>query len=195
MNKKDTPLSLARFLNRFTLIIGEVNSGKTTLTQRILETYCLDAGDEVAVVDLAPVIPPSAFKGNRGIGGTLRVPENPGVRYFHCPLHAPRLQGKSEQDALDLATENMRRIELLFDQALARKTHALFINDCSLYLHAGNVEKLIRWIRSAKTTIVNGYYGKALGPGILSAREREGMEELLRHCDRVIRLSRKGNTT
>jgi len=193
MNKQDTPISPVRFLNRFTLIVGDVNTGKTTLTQQILDVYCRDAGgDETAVVDLAPDIPPAVLKGGYGaISGTLRVPETERVRYFHCPIHAPRLQGKTQQEALDIAAENMQRIESLFEKALNRKIDVLFVNDCSLYLHAGQVEKLINWIRSAKTAIVNGYYGKTLGRGIISTREREGMDELIRHCDRVIRLTGK----
>ncbi len=190
MNVGNSTISISRYLNRFTLIVGEVNTGKTTFTQRILDSYRVHMGDAVVVVDLAPHISPSALKGRQaGIGGGLHVPETSNIRYFHPPLSAPRLQGKSNQETLHLAVENARCIESLFAQALAGKTDALFINDCSLYLHAGEVQRLITWIRSAKTAIVNGYYGKTLGPGPLSAREREGMEDLMNRCDRVIQLS------
>jgi hypothetical protein len=189
MNSRDAVISIARYLNRFTVIVGEVNTGKTTLTQRILDSYCLRAEGHAAVVDLAPVIPPPYAKGyGSGIGGTLNVSQLDRVRYFHCPIHAPRLLGKSEQEMLALADQNASRIESLFEQALAGEITALFINDCSLYLHAGKVEKLITWIRSVETAVVNGYYGSTLGPGLLSARERKKMEHLMSCCDRVIHL-------
>lgn len=194
MKEKDSPISLGRFLNRFTLIVGEINTGKTTLTQKVLDAYSRQEGDEWAVVDLAPAIPPSLLKGHfSGVGGTLRVSQPERVRYFHCPIHAPRLQGKSAQEQLGLAVENAHRIDSLFERALAEKADVLFVNDCSLYLQAGEVEKLTGWIRSAETAIVNGYYGRALGTGVLSAREREGMEALIRGCDRVIRLVPHGS--
>jgi hypothetical protein len=189
MNSHEAVIRIAQYLNRFTLIVGEVNTGKTTLTKRILDSYCLRAEGRAAVVDLAPSIPPLYAKGDRsGIGGTLNVSQPDRVRYFHCPIHAPRLLGKSEREMLTLADENASRIEPLFEQALTGKINALFINDCSLYLHAGKVEKLITWIRSVETAVVNAYYGSTLGPGLLSAGEREKMEHLMRRCDRVIHL-------
>ena len=89
---------------------------------------------------------------------------------------------------LALANENANRIESLFEQAVTEQIDALFINDCSLYLHAGKIEKLITWIRTAETAVVNGYYGGVLGSGALSARERENMEHLMDCCDQVIHL-------
>lgn len=189
MKSHEALISIAQYLNRFTLIVGEVNTGKTTLTQRILDSYCQHAEGRAAVVDLAPVIPASHAKGDRsGIGGILTVSQSDRVRYFHCAVHAPRLSGKSEQEMLILADQNANRIESLFEQAVTEQIDALFINDCSLYLHAGKIEKLITWIRKAGTAVVNGYYGGALGPGALSARERENMEHLMDCCDQVIHL-------
>jgi hypothetical protein len=189
MKSRDAVISIAQYLNRFTLIVGEVNTGKTTLTQRILDRYCRRVAGRAAVVDLAPVIPPLDAGANRsGIGGTLTVSQPDRVRYFHCAVHAPRLSGKSEREMLILADQNAKRIESLFEQAFSEQIDALFINDCSLYLHAGRVEKLITWIESTETVIVNGYYGTALGEGALSARERENMEHLMSRCDQVIHL-------
>lgn len=192
MTSNKSPLSPEKFLHRFTLIIGEVNTGKTTLTQKILDAFFQVGEGRTAVVDLAPDIGPSDLKGRTaGIGGTLKATWHGRVRYYHCPIHAPRLQGKDELEALRLAEENARLIESLFEQALGEEVDALFVNDCSLYLQSGEPEKLIRWIDSAETAIVNGYDGKSLGPGILSTRERAGMADLINHCDRLIRLTKK----
>lgn len=182
-------VSISNFLNRFTLIIGEVNRGKTTLTQKIFDAYHRQEGGRVAVVDLAPTIVASDLKGKTiGIGGRLIVYGSLRVRYFHGRIHAPRLKAKVEREALDLAAENAQCVESIFERALDERIDALFVNDCSLYLHAGNAERLLGWIRSAVMAVVNGYYGESLGSGLISAHEREGMEHLINHCDRVIRL-------
>lgn len=182
-------ISAGDFFHRFTLIIGEVNTGKTTFTQNILEALSSMEKGRFAVVDLAPhIVPAHQKKGKAGIGGTLKAPEDQRVNYHHCPVHAPRLQGKSESETLRLAEENARLIEVFFDQALEEKVDTLFVNDCSLYLQAGQSENLIRWVDSVETAVVNGYYGESLGTDTLSTRERAGMDDLIKHCDHLIQL-------
>lgn len=179
------------YLDRFTLIIGEVNAGKTALSGRILEAYWKDLDGAITVVDLAPDFIPSDFEGkalNERVGGRLRVPEAPIVRSFHGHIHPPRLRAKDEKEAEALAEENARAIEAIFRQALTEESDALFINDCSLYLHAGNPTRLLRWIRTARTSVVNGYYGQSFGESPISRREREGMAFLMEQCDQLIRL-------
>jgi hypothetical protein len=180
-------ISLEDILNRFVLIVGEVNRGKTTLTRRIFELYLRHHGGPVAVVDLAPSIGP-ALKTGQGIGGKLSISPSPGVRYFHDRIHAPRLESKSGTEAMDLAEENRRVIESLFEKAFQERINALFVNDCSLYLHAGDAKKLLGWIRRSETAVVNGYHGESLGQGPITTREKEGMIYLMEHCDRLIRI-------
>jgi len=180
-------IGLEDILNRFVLIAGEVNRGKTTLTQGIFRLYREFQKDPVTIVDLAPSMVLKE-KSGRGVGGKLLIPASPGIRYFHGRIHAPRLQGKDEKEALALAEENRRVIESLFEQAFEAKVKALFVNDCSLYLHAGEAKKLLAWIRGAETAVVNGYYGESLGPGPITARERAGMEYLMEHCDKLIQI-------
>jgi hypothetical protein len=180
-------IGLEDILNRFVLIVGEVNRGKTTLTQGILRLYRQVRKDPVTVVDLAPSTVPKE-KAGRGVGGKLLVSGSPGVRYFHGHIHAPRLQGRDEKEAFALAEENRRVMEFLFEKAFEGQVKALFVNDCSLYLHAGEAKKLLSWIRRAETAVVNGYYGESLGPGPITARERAGMEYLMEHCDKLIQI-------
>ena len=190
------PVSVDKLLGRFTLIIGDINTGKTTLTQKMLDLYCLQEGVRAVVVDLAPTIVASNSKGTtQGIGGMLKVFESPGVRLYHCRIHAPRLNARNEREARKLAAENVRRIESLFESALSEGAEGLFVNDCSLYLHAGSAEKFLGWIRSLPTAVVNGYYGSSLGSGPISDREREGMNHLINRCDRLIRLKNQSKRT
>ena len=185
-------ISIQEFLNRFTLIVGDVKSGKTRLAGQILESFCKTVGHRVAVIDLAPEVTAQDLEGslkNNAVGGRLQVPVSKAVSYHHARIHPPRLRAASDQEAEALAAENLQTIEALFSSALMKTSMALFINDCSLYLHAGSGRKLLEWIRSRPTSVVNGYYGGFFGNSSLSIREREGMEFLMQHCDRLIRLS------
>ncbi len=192
MFSNDNSLSATALQNRFTLIIGEVNTGKTTITQSILDAFSAMENEKIAVVDLAPhALPSHPSGGSSGVGGRIRTPENKHVRYLHGSLHAPRLEAEDESEAVILAEQNANMIESLFEQALKEEPDALFVNDCSLYLHAGESGKMLTWLRSVKTAVVNGYYGDSLGGGVLSERERAGMDQLIQKCDRVIHLTRR----
>ncbi len=175
--------------NRFTLIVGEVNSGKTAYTARLLQAYLLRFSEPVAVVDLAPRLPDKsahpAF--HPGIGGRLAVSESLRVHRFCVDLAAPRLQAASIEERWRLARENARRIESLWVHVAASRCLTVFVNDVSLYLQAGSAEKLLEWLDRFSTRVVNGYYGLSLGTDAFSARERLGMEELMRRCDRLVR--------
>ena len=184
-------VNVNELFKRFTLIVGEVNTGKTTFTGRLLDAYCEARNARVAVVDLAPVIPRPDVKGQAatgGVGGRLKVKISSHIRYFHQRMHAPRIMGRDEGEALDFAAENERRIARLFSDALQTKPDAVFVNDCSLYLHAGDATQLLEWIKRPSTAVVNGYYGSSLGDGLISRRERKGMQYLIKRCDRLIRL-------
>lgn len=180
---------LGEYLDRFTLIVGEVNRGKTTLTQTILNAFFQEDTGPMVIVDLAPSLRRSDGEGMaRGVGGRLVAPESPCLHYIHGSIAPPRLRGKDERESIALALENRDTAEALFQEAQPLDGKTLFINDCSLYLHAGDPNRLLQWIRSARAAIVNGYFGQSLGPGRLSDREREGMEYLIKACDRLIRL-------
>lgn len=184
-------LNANELFERFTLIVGEVNTGKTTFTGRLLDAYCRARKARVAVVDFAPDIPRPDVKGqatDSGIGGRLKVQISPHIRYFHQRIHAPRIMGRDENEALVFAAENERRIARLFNDALQIKPDAVFVNDCSLYMHAGDTTQLLEWVKQPSTAVVNGYYGSSLGDSLISRRERKGMQYLMKHCDRLIRL-------
>lgn len=190
--KKSENISIEEFLNRFTLIVGDVNSGKTRMAGRMLEIFCETVGGRVTVIDFAPEITGQDLAGTiktTAVGGRLQVPASKAVRYYHARIHPPRLRARDEKQAEVLAAENRHTIEALFADALTQTSDALFINDCSLYLHAGKASRLLEWIRSRPTSVVNGYFGQFFSNSSISTQERSGMEFLMRHCDRLIRLS------
>jgi hypothetical protein len=177
-------------VNHWTLIVGEVNTGKTLLTRRLLEGLCSELGpEEVAVVDLAPKIPSEVLQAREltGIGGTL-PPPHPCVLYLHVSLRPPRLISASEQEAIGVARENLQKIQVLFEAYRFSGRKALVINDISMALQAGTPEDLIRWMGEASTVVANGYLGERLGSGELSRIERHNMERLMEGFHRVINL-------
>ena len=75
--KKSENISIEEFLNRFTLIVGDVNSGKTRMAGRMLEIFCETVGGRVTVIDLAPEITAEDLEGKVNtsvVGGRLQVP-------------------------------------------------------------------------------------------------------------------------
>lgn len=174
MNSRD-------YLDKKTLILGDVNSGKTTLCREILEDFCRQGlGERIAVIDLAPEIPDESLRsrGLKGVGGRLRPPDGSGVVTLRVPVLAPRLTSATEGEAVEKARRNREAIEGVLRQVEALGRDMLFINDVSLYLQAGDPAYLAGVLEKAGTAVVNGYFGEMLGPGELSRREREAMERL-----------------
>jgi len=169
------------WLGKRTLIFGDVNSGKTTLTREVLGWMCGQGlAARIAVIDLAPDIPEgiAAKKGLKGVGGKLIPPEGTGIPYLSSSIAPPRLTARSEEGALRIACGNAARIEVLLEEYPGGERDILFINDISMYLQAGEVATVKLLLEKARTVVANGYYGRILGTGVLSARERKKMEEL-----------------
>ena len=164
------------YLGRKTLILGDVNTGKTTLTRKVLEALLRrpDLGGRIAIVDMAPEIPEKLAKekGLVGVGGKLTPPEGHDILYLGGHFEPPRLSSKTEEEAMEKARQNRRIIDGLFRTLDLQSRDILLVNDVSIYLQAGTAENLTRWLDRAATVIANGYWGKRLGGGTLTERER-----------------------
>ncbi|MCE5264141.1 MAG: ATP-binding protein [Deltaproteobacteria bacterium] len=185
------------YLGRRTLILGEVNTGKTTLTRRILAAL-LARGDfegRVAIVDMAPEIPEALAeeKGIAGVGGKLMPPQGHDVLYLGGHLAPPRLSSKTEAEAIEKARQNRRIVDTLFRKLDGEPREILLLNDVTIYLQAGTAEDLIRRLEPAATVIANGYWGERLGGGTLTEREKVETAKLKAHFEsrgRVLLLGR-----
>jgi len=174
-------IHIADYLCRKTLILGDVNTGKTTLSQEVLEGLCRrNLGARIAIVDMAPEVPEklATEKGLVGVGGKLTPPEGCDILYLGGRFEPPRLSSKTEAEASEKARENQRLVEGLFRKSNLHSRDILFVNDFSIYLQAGTTEKLTHWLERSATVIANGYWGKRLGGGILTERERAETEKL-----------------
>jgi len=184
-------LSFLEFLNKKSLILGEVKSGKTKFTAELFkEAVKLGYGFKIVIMDLAPKT--KIFnKEFIGLPLTEYTNINSTVVYLKPKVKAPRIEGKNKEDILKIAEENAIAIEKAFKKFLESNREILFINDVSIYLHKGELNKLFSILNKAKTAILNGYYGKFfnndLGSGI-SLREKCLMMELAKSMDMLIEM-------
>ena len=170
-------------LGKQLFIMGDVNTGKTTLCRRWLVQLCQQGlGARIALVDMAPHIPMALAleRGIVGAGGSLLPPPESGVLDLRTHLDAPRLSSTSEAEAMAKAVRNVHAIEALLEQLAGSGRDILFINDVTLYLQAGFATELLKHITKAgiKTLVVNAYWGERLGGGGLTRREKTETQRL-----------------
>ena len=170
------------YINRRTIIVGDVNSGKTSQTLNILKLF-LKAGHakKIAILDLAP-------ENIQGIGGKMELPQNESLLYLTTSILAPRLTGKDEYHTLKLAEKNAAAIEKLFTRFFRQQRDILFVNDVTLYFQAGDFERFIKILDTASTHIINAYYGHTFSASELTRREKNLTEELMTLCDQIIEM-------
>jgi hypothetical protein len=170
------------YMNRRTLIVGDVNSGKTSHTLNILKLF-LKAGHagKIAIFDLAP-------ENIQGIGGKMELPQNDSLLYLTTSILAPRLTGKDEHHILKLAEKNATAIEKLFAKFSRQKREILFVNDATLYFQAGDFEHFLKIFDIASTHIINAYYGHTFSDSELTRREKKFTEGLMKLCDQIIEM-------
>lgn len=168
------------FKNRKTIIVGEVNTGKTVYLCEILSRFLDEGEKEIALIDMAP-------ESVEGIGGKIDHEKTDAIKYYTAQIVAPRLTGKTVEEVETLAEHNAKLIDEIFVEYLNNPCKVLFINDVSIYLQAGDLNELLSLLHSTPTVIMNGYYGFSLGGGKLGERERENMKALQSICDRVIK--------
>ncbi len=170
------------YLNRRSLILGDINAGKTLETLRIVSRWVKEGrAREITVLDLAP-------EAIDGIGGRLVLPEGFEGRYLFADIVPPRLTGRDAAHIARLAASNAQAIAPLFEAVLEAPRPILVINDVTLYLHAGDYGRLASILGTADTVLVNAYCGKGFVDHPISRRERRLTKRLIHDCDLIIRM-------
>lgn len=174
---------IEQYIGKRTLIIGDVKTGKTDRSMEILRLF-LGRGyaKKITILDMGtdPV---------QGIGGKMHPPSGQPVRYLTDAISAPRLMGKNTNHTLYLANENAKTIEKLFAKLRQEKREILFINDATLYLQAGHLNRFVEMLGTASTQVINAFYGSAFSDSELTLREKKLTEDLMRVCDHVITIT------
>lgn len=175
-------------IGRRVLILGEVSSGKTALLARLLKelTEVVDA-KEMTVIDMAP-------QRVGEIGGKISdyLDSVEEIRYLSPKkVYTPRLTGSSREEVLAYAELNRSLMEPLFTEFVQRATNVLVLNDVTLYLHAGELGKILNCVKLAETFVATGYYGSRLaqdrGAGI-SIREKKLIKKLATYMDQIVKM-------
>ncbi len=164
---------MEEFLGKKTLLVGEVGTGKTLFLVEFLK-FLVENGysDEVTIIDMAPVR-------IHGVGGSISEYTDLVlyVRYLKSEkVWAPRLMGRNKEEVLRFAEENRRNIEPLITMYLSNPTRILLVNDLTIYLHAGEVSRIMELIDVAETFMATAYEGVKLeddkGSGITEKERR-----------------------
>lgn len=191
MGELKESISIDEFLRKKILIIGDVGVGKTELTAHIAKTLLKNGyGKDITIIDLAPT---RLSDCQRKVGGRITDYINVDqVKYLTSNfITAPRSTAKSRDELVVMIVKNRQLIDPLLNEYLGSPTSILAINDLTMYLHAGKLDKIKRCIFKSETFIGNAYYGdffnNDLGTGI-SAREKKLTDELCRIMDKVINL-------
>ncbi|QOJ78710.1 DUF87 domain-containing protein [Infirmifilum lucidum] len=169
-------------LGKRTVIVGETGSGKTRLTARILEGLLeLVDASEVTVIDMAPTtIPGLGYRLSHYTSAVHRV------RYL-APreVRAPRLEGRSVEEVIQLAEFNRNVLESLLELFRKDPTRVLVVNDMTMYFHAGDPNKLAECALLAETFLANAYSGLKLSNDKGSGLTRRESEALKYFVERV----------
>jgi len=188
-SKRKSQLKPTEIVGKKVLILGEVGSGKTSLTAKIVQKLMLFIEPkEITVIDMAP-------EAIGKIGGKLSkyLNLNSELRYLSpAKVYAPRTMGISNTQVVEYAKRNKNAIEPLLDEFVKKPTNVLVINDITLYLHLGKLEKITNCIRLTETFLASAYYGVRLTEDYragISAREKQMVEKLATYMDHVVKLN------
>ena len=174
------------FLGRRTLIVGDVGTGKTRLLSHFLDYLIEERGyeREVTLIEMAP-----AYK---GIGAPVEsYTKNVWkIRYLKpAKIFPPRILGRDSKEVLRYAEQNRVELEPLLWKFERDPTKILLINDLTIFLHAGDPEKIIRIIDLCETFAATAYEGERLKPDKesgITRREERALSVIKEHVDKVI---------
>lgn len=184
--------SFESLVGRKVLIVGEVGTGKSSLTLKLIrQAIELSKVKEITVIDMAPSV--AAF-GERRIGGRLDGISNlmkEVVYLAPAGITAPRHSARTPEELLQYVLRNKQLIDSAIRTYKEKLTSILFINDVSIYLQSGDLSSILELANLSRTFVANGYYGTSLARDFdtgISKLERSMMNRLRQSMDMVINL-------
>ena len=172
-----------------TLIVGEVYSGKTRLTSRIIVLFIENnLGKDVTLIDLAP----NKNKIGKPVKYYLKKLDLNKINHLIPKrIYAPRLTASDPVELRKFMYLNYLEARKLFKIYLHNPTKILVINDLSIFLHYGNINELLKIINASETFIANTYYGHRIKDPFqsgLDEMEHKKIEILMSYMDKIISL-------
>ncbi|WP_254271940.1 hypothetical protein [Haloarcula marina] len=174
-------------LDGATLVVGPSNTGKTRLTAAALDAWVERHGpDGCVVLDFAPTVERDGVV----LGGPLTQFTTVPDAAYHVVVdaHAPRSEGETDAEALELAEANASAAFDALDSAPADPA-AVFVNDATIALQAApeKTERLTAYCDRADAAVVNAFESDELGAdNPVSANERAALDRLRAWADRVL---------
>ena len=171
------------------LITGDIGVEKTALLRRFLGEAQEETREKITIIDFASL----DFETDEvTYGGHLTDAQAPNIRIISSKLiKTPWQSAKNADDLTRLADYNHKITKSLLEQYVRAPTKILFLNEVSVHLLRGTLQKLWDSIKKAETVLVSGYISSRavedFGTGI-SKRENLLMRRLSAKMDRTIRL-------
>jgi hypothetical protein len=180
-------LAIEDILSKYTLIVGDLGTGKTRLTAKLVSSLLRRGyNKKITIIDLAPEA------GGIGLRLDRYIPSLTGVRYLApSKVYAPRLYARTVDELKKYIVHNYTESLKLFQSFVDSPTDILVVNDLSIFLHHGDSDMVVRFLSYADTFIGNSYYGVRLRENFglgLDNVEKDRVEELSKYMDLVIKL-------
>jgi len=186
----------ANLIGKRVLIVGDVGSGKTLLTLKIVYGFIeLGFGGSISILDFAPS---STLHCGRRVGGKLiEYSFNPNLVKMYIPVETipPRILGKCRDEVLMYANMNRGRCGDAIKLFIGDPSDILVINDVSLYYHVGDLGLIVDAMKLCKTFIANAYFDGFIEDKFstgISINEREVTMNLMKIVDVVFNLNVQG---
>ena len=144
-------------------------------------SHILPTDGDIAVLDLSP-------DPVQGVGGKMKLPQDPSLLYLTALIHAPRMTGRDASHIRQLAQENAQCIEAMSVKLLGVAKTIIFIKDVTLYLHAGDLKRFLDILKPFPTRIMNAFWGDRFADSALTRREKQLTQRLMAGCDNIITL-------
>lgn len=170
-----------------TLIVGPSNVGKTSMTARAVEAWIAEYGPgDLVVFEFGPEVDHDGRVLGRRLSRFTAIPDRAWQGVLDA--RAPRAEGRTLEETVDLARDNARRAASIF-AAAPPDPRAVFVNDATIpFQHPdGDPGVLFEYSEHAACTVVNAFESEELGStDPVSRQERATLEAFKAWADRVV---------
>jgi hypothetical protein len=181
------------FIGHQTLLYGETNTGKTSLTAKFVDFLLTSKKGDPSTITILDFAPPLNKVNDIKFGGTIKDFSKLSLGCRYIPLEnkiiPPRFNARNKDQLFEYLCHNYLISSRALEFFKENPTKFLIVNDLSIYLHLGTAKYLLRIINLAETFFGNAYYGAKINTDfskLLSIKERKRVEYLIKHVETAI---------